>query len=77
MVYLVLGLGELHFCLMKGSKIAQGFRFEAIGDRPRLFPSVGAVMGGECFDPLHHLPRMGCACCDLDSDSVSSHGANN
>jgi hypothetical protein len=34
------------------------------------------VMGGECLDPLHHLPRMGRPCCDSDSDSVSSHGVN-
>ena len=76
MVYLVLGLGELDFCLVKGSEVPQGFRFEPIGDHPGLFPGVGAVMGGECFNPLQHLPRMGRPCCDSDSDSVFSHGVN-
>ena len=76
MVCLVLGLGELYFCLVKGSEVPQGFRFEPIGDRPGLFPGVGAVMGGECFNPCQHFPRMGFACCDSDSDSVSSHGVN-
>jgi len=75
-VCLVLGLGELDFCLVEGSKVPQGLRFEPIGDRPGLFPGVGAVMGGECFNPCQHFPRMGFACCDSDSDSVSSHGVN-
>ena len=75
-VGLVLGLGQLDFCLVEGSEVPQGLRFEPIGDGPRLFPGIGAVMGGECLDPGHHVPGVGLAGGDFHADSVSSHGVN-
>ena len=57
-VGLVLGLGQLDFCLVEGSEVPQGLRFEPIGDGPRLFPGIGAVMGGECLNPGHHVPGL-------------------
>ena len=56
---LVLGLGQLDLGLVEGSEVAQGLRFEPVGDRPGLFPGIGAVMGGECFDPGQHVPGIG------------------
>ena len=72
----VSGLGELDFCLVEGSEIPQGLRIEPIGDRPGLFPGVGAVVGGESLNPGHHVPGIGSTGCDFHADSVSSHGVN-
>ena len=70
------GLGELDFCLVEGSEVPQGLRIEPIGDRPGLFPGVGAVVGGECLNPGQHVPGIGPTGGDSDADSVSSHGLN-
>ena len=75
-VGLVLGLGQLDLCLVEGSEVAQGLRFEPIGDGPGLFPGIGAVMGGECLNPGHHVPGIGPTGGDFHADSVSSHGVN-
>ena len=72
---LVLGLGELDFCLVEGSEVPQGLWIESIGDGPGLFPGIGAVMGGECLNPGHHVPGIGATGGDFHADSVSSHGA--
>ena len=75
-VGLVLGLGQLDLGFVEGSEVPQGLRFEPIGDGPRLFPGIGAVMGGECLNPGHHVPGIGPTGGDFHSDSVSSHGVN-
>ena len=71
----VSGLSQLDLGLVEGSEIPQGLGFEPVGDGPGLFPGVGAVMGGECFDPGHHVPGIGPTGCDFHANSVFSHGS--
>ena len=68
--------GSARFLPCGGVRSPPGARFEPIGDGPGLFPGIGAVMGGECLDPGHHIPGVSLAGGDFHADSVSSHGVN-